>query len=427
MSVTIYEGFEYKELEIPISKVMTESGELDIFPHVQEKKYFGIKFRKGKLVLTAGAFVGQIPLNDQVIINVKPRVSFGSLISIVGSSLTNINLLDFYNRDYLREQQRPSNIFVFLLKSLSLEMQWILKEGLYRQYNEYSEATSMPKGRPQFAECISKRWSKGEYHRLDVRYFQLTADTPFNRLIKYTLWYALRHLNAISSDEGDLIRNLSNYYQMMESVSLDSGQRFLLEVERAIYQQEFPYLRKYYLRIMNLCLSIINNTGINLQIYGDDYQAASYILDMADVFEKYVFNLSKKAAAIANPQLLVLDGNLEGKKSLFEDSDRFDAKPDVIFVDGSRNVLIMDAKYKNKTSEDDRYQLITHTLSYGANTAIHVLPGSASANGLEYVGRIGSSHHIDVYKFLIDMESDDIVSAENDFVSCISSKLQELC
>lgn len=423
MPASIYTGREYQQLEIPIREVIGESGEVEVFPEVQAHGYFDIKFRRNKLVLTAGSFIGQIPLNDRVIIDVQPKVPFGNLVSLVGRSETHLQLLDFYSRAYRGLKEPPKNIFEFLCRCLVVELRWIIREGLYRQYVRRDEPTSMPRGRPLLAESISRRWSKGEFHKVDVSYFQFSADIPENRLIKYTLWYCLNHLRRLGVDNADLVRELSEFYRIFSSVSLDRSRRFFDPVVRNLSSKKIPFIRQYYEPIEKLCLAIIERVGADLVAKGQDYETSSFIVDLADVFEGYIFSLSKQIIKGLDSTHSVLDGNLDGKRHLFSDSEVYEAKPDVVVTRGKETLLIMDAKYKTRIGEGDRYQLISHALSYGAPVAMHVMPGSSDKKGLEYIGTVGTSSPIKVYKYAIDIESEPLDAAEEHYATALGEVL----
>lgn len=423
MVTVTYTGIEHQELEIPISQVVNASGDFELYPEVQARKYFEIRFRRNQLVLTAGSFIGQIPINDRVIIDVKPKVPFGNLVAIVGSSGHQLQLLDFYRRTYAEHGKLPENIFSFLCNCLSVELRWITREGQFREYLRIDQTTSFPKGKPLFERSLTNHWCKGNYHRVEVSVFQFTTDTAYNRLIKYTLWYCLRHLVRLGSYDELLLRELSAYYKMFELVSLDRSRRFEDVAREALIAKKIPHIRSYYEGIMRTCLSVIANVGIDLVKKGGEYEASSFVVNLANVFESYIFNMCKKAMDNYDTSITVLDGNGDGMKPLFEDTLSYDAKPDVILSRGSKSLLILDAKYKKKTNESDRYQLISHAVSYGVSTAIHVVPGSKTSKGIEYVGTVGTEAPIAIYKYKFDLESEPLDEAEGEFFLEISKIL----
>ena len=423
MAATVYKAIERGDIAIPLQNIIDENGEVTVLPEVTAHGYFDIRFRKNQLHLTAGHYIGQIPLNESVIIDVRPKVPIRNLVNLVGKSGRDITLLDFYMRTYAGLENPPENIFEFLCRCLSIELRWIVKQGVYREYVRFEESATMPRGRLLFGSTIGKRWSKGEVYKLDVSYFQFTPDTHHNRLIKYTLWYCLHHMQALGGFNNNLLRELSLYHAMFAPVTLDRSRSFVEPILLKLAKEKLPVIRHYYEKIERVCLAIIENVGMDLMAQGRDYETASFIMNLADVFEGYVFYIAKRAALEYDRSVRVLDGNAEGKRYLFRDSKRFEAKPDVTFERGTVVLLVLDSKYKNKLGESDRYQIISHALAYNANVAIHVLPGTALSAGLEYVGTVGNKAPIKLYAYRLDIESITLDQAEKAFCTSIAEIL----
>lgn len=422
---TVYKAIERGDIAIPLQNILDENGEITVLSEVQAHGYFDIRFRKNQLHLTAGNYIGQIPLNDSVIIDVRPKVPIKNLVNLIGKSGHDVKLFDFYTRTYAGLERPPKNIFEFLCRCLSLELRWIVKEGVYREYVQFEQSTSMLKGRLLFERTIRNRWSKGQTHLLEVSFFQLTLDTPLNRLIKYTLWYCLRHMQAVGGFDNRLLRELSLFYGMFTTVTLDKSRTFVEPVLLILAEERLPIIRHYYQNIEKVCLAIIENVGMDMMRQGRDYEAASFIINMADVFEGYVLYIAKRAALEYGHSIRVLDGNAEGKRYLFRDSKRFEAKPDITFEHGTSVLLVLDSKYKNKLVESDRYQIIAHALAYNANIAIHVLPGTALSAGLEYIGTVGNRAPIKLYSYRLDIESETLDRAEEAFCKLIAGILAD--
>src|SRR5580692_9882911 len=59
--------------------LLLRDGCLEVYPEVIGKEYFTIRQQPGALRLQAGGFIGLIPLNDRLSIEVKPRVPIDNL------------------------------------------------------------------------------------------------------------------------------------------------------------------------------------------------------------------------------------------------------------------------------------------------------------------------------------------------------------
>ena len=104
-------------------------------------------------------------------------------------------------------------------------------------------------------------------------------------------------------------------------------------------------------------------------------------------------------------------------------SRRFKSSRPVIRHDGNFK-LIMDAKYKKKSSESDRYQIIAHALSYGVNKAVLVMPASDGiAPGLFRIGALGSDFEVELFEYYINLESPDLENEEAAYVQV----MKDLC
>ena len=70
----VYRVREYDPVDVPLSDLLNAKGRLRLNPDVESKGYFTVQLTKGAVRLQARGYVGLIPLNDRVVIDVKPRV-----------------------------------------------------------------------------------------------------------------------------------------------------------------------------------------------------------------------------------------------------------------------------------------------------------------------------------------------------------------
>ena len=233
-------------------------------------------------------------------------------------------------------------------------------------------------------------------------------------MIKFTLWYCLNHLLNIGSKNVELIRNLSYFYNFFEAIPLDKNRLFLDQVISDIHEQKIPTLRLYYENICKVCRCIIEDIGIMLTDPGEDVKTLSFIINMETVFEKYLLYLIREQRHLIGPDAKILDGNKEGKRYLFKDSRKYEAKPDIIVMKEGQFKTILDAKYKMKTSEVDRYQIISHALSYGVKKAVLILPLSENSRpGIQRIGEVGRDNGIELFEYYIELESENLETQEN--------------
>ncbi len=93
-----------------MSEVLSTTGALDILPDVKSKSYFEIDYRAGQLLLVAGKYVGLIPINSRVVIDVRPKVALKGLLRILNLAEEEIGSLEFFNRSYKEIPEQDDNV-----------------------------------------------------------------------------------------------------------------------------------------------------------------------------------------------------------------------------------------------------------------------------------------------------------------------------
>jgi 5-methylcytosine-specific restriction enzyme subunit McrC len=105
----------------------------------------------------------------------------------------------------------------------------------------------------------------------------------------------------------------------------------------------------------------------------------AFLLDMAPVFERYVFQeLAKRMATVGLTALSKPAQKLDSQML-------YTTEPDILVRNREGECLILDTKYKvldRAPGEDDLYQMITYCVSRGAKHGILVYPGFAESKDL---------------------------------------------
>lgn len=420
-------GEERKEIDIPISEIVQDGGALNILPNV--KNYFSIDYKpkNDKLTLVAGGFIGLIPINNNLAIEIRPKFSISNLARIVEVAEDKFKALGFFSKTYHETNEFNSVMFEFFAECFENELKVLFEEGILKSYVNTSEYTQSIKGRLNISESIRSLWSHGHFNKGAISYFNFTSDNHFNRLIKYTLNYCIRELSFLSSRKAALSSSLIEFYSMFDNVPLDSDSKSLDYVADAIRLNKISELRSYYTNICEICRLILSKTGVVFDESGADIRLSSFTLDMAATFERYLLNSIRNNRDIFPENTSIIDGNNEGKKRLYNQpsESKSDAKPDIIIKTGESFRIIVDAKYKIKSKEDDRYQVIAHSLSYGAKIAVLILPkekGLVSQPMLK-LGSIGQEYKLDVYEYYFDLSAENLAEEERLLSQRISTLL----
>ncbi len=412
----IKQAEERKEIDIPISEIVQDGGKLNIFPTV--KNYFSIDYKpkNNKLSLVAGGFIGLVPVNSELAIEIRPKFSISNLTRIVAIAEDNFNTLSFFSKQYRETDDTNPVVFEFMAECLANELQTLHEEGVLKEYLIQTENTHKIRGRINVNQSIKFCWSHGHFNRASISYYDFTPDNVFNRLIKYTIKFCIEELNQMSSTKTELKNSLIEYYGHFDAILLDEQLTCFDDVFSNIEADNISALRYYYVNICEVCRLIVTKKGISFDEEGNDLELNSFTLDMAITFEKYILNSLRQNRKKFPEDTSILDGNTEGRKKFYNQPSfgTGDAKPDIILKESGKVIIIADAKYKTKSKDTDRYQVISHALSYDSKIAVLVLPKDEGYIGenLRKIGRVGTDYSIDVYEYYFNLSSDNLESEE---------------
>lgn len=416
---------ERSVVDIDIEHILGAGGAINIYSQVTN--YFSIDFKpKTKsFSFVAGGYIGLIPVNEKIAIDIRPKFKISNLTRLVSIAEDNFKTLDFFNRSYQDIEGQDPTVFKFLLQCLVRELKVLEVEGLLKEYLPRRFNGTRIAGRIDYPRTVRKFWSKGAFHKASSSYFEMTINNPYNQLIKFTIDYSLRYFNRMGIDDLSLKRQLIHALSLFESVSLiEDSRRLNQDVSDLIAAEKVTMLRHYYLNVCKLCRIITTQKGLSFNTYDKGTDLSSFILDMESIFERYLLNVLRNNKPLLDQSVSILDGNAEGKKKFFNQPSKAtgDAKPDFILNVGGETKVIADAKYKIKVKDIDRYQVISHALSYGAKYAVLVSPviDHSSTAKLSKIGTIGPTDAITLYEYKFDLNAIDLESEENSFAIALA-------
>lgn len=409
MTPSVYRAREREATSIPIQDVLRD-GEIDILPQVQGHDYFDIRFQGDRLRVTAGKYVGLIPLNQRVYIEVEPKMPVKNLMSIlsaVGGELVELSVLEREYRTAPGTAAAPmleavANAFVIALRRVEVT-------GIPKTYEPTTEAGPILKGQIRFNNSVQRFWSRGARHQAVCTYFDLTSDLIENRLLRYAIHLLLAQHRAT----GALARGasaLAHFEELLTRAGVTLERVDLRRLAPDAATRESPD----YIRAFRLARLIVSGEGIELPASGSDVALPSFLVNMESVFERYVRHTSLRCF----PDLEVLDGNRTGAKPLFDDRRTPPANPDVVVRrPGGEYLLVLEAKYKVSENRDDINQVIAYALSYRIPQIVIVLPAEAPADkGLDTIGEM---HGIRVLRYRLNLSATDLQGEERDFAAAL--------
>jgi 5-methylcytosine-specific restriction enzyme subunit McrC len=422
---TVYRVKEYELAQVPLRDLLGPSGELRLNPDVESKDYFTIQASKGRLCLRARGHVGLIPLNERVSIEVEPRTPAGNLLHLLSVARRPADALA-EERGYEKDRQWSGSLLGVYARALISRLEEIASQGLLREYERRTEVTSFPRGRILTTPTVRQLHSRGLTHKVVAARFEHSSDNAANRCLKYALWFLgglLREEASLGLQKRRLLDRAAPLYEVLGEVKLDHSLGFLRD-SLVLGTAKLPSLRSYYRPAIDLATAIVQLHGVQLESRAGAVRLPSMVLDMSDLFERYLRNTLAAQARGRGWRHRVLDGNAEGKTLLFDEKPSPPATPDIVVRDLDKEgfpllIEVKSAPVKSFHSERSAIeQALTYGLSYRCNQVVlaHPRQSSESFQGLRLQGRIGD---LSLYQYVFDLAADPIEQEEERFAAAM--------
>lgn len=159
-----YVAFEQTPIDVEIADLVDARGRLDVYPAVESKDYFVIALSGRRLRLRARGYVGLIPLNDRVVIDVRPRVRIENFTRVLRVARYAPIALEHAPRRYALEQEWDESLLDVYSEALTDRVEAIRLRGLLREYERHQEVSSYPKGRILVRETATRLAPRGLSH-----------------------------------------------------------------------------------------------------------------------------------------------------------------------------------------------------------------------------------------------------------------------
>lgn len=436
--VVVVECAEYDHIDIDASLWLSEGHRTKFNSEIDGRDILRANFKKGVLHLQATSYVGVIPLNDRVVVRVRPRVPIANLTRMVIETGHNVLPLSTF-REYSGRGTADDWAMDIYADALLDYVDELLDAGQLRAYQRREGEGHFPHGRIDITRTVQRFASGGVANKAAYSWFERTVDTPANRCLKAAMEVIHDHLASARSrprkgDRAKLAR-LAGQFHAFEEVSEDLDCRFLVD-RQVLSLAPLPDPRSYYRPALDLSLLILQGVGIALELGGSDVQLSSLLIDTNKLFENFVRVSLAKHASKNDWPVEVVDGNTEnGRVDLYDVPDPLPApfgvplkavatrdpgkaQPDVVLKapDGSIPLI---AEVKNTVhgvsdkldtlpDRGEVEQAITYALRYDLPFTLVIHPWIRGTKGLVYIGRVRS---IDVYDYRLDLSSSDGLDA----------------
>jgi 5-methylcytosine-specific restriction enzyme subunit McrC len=432
--VTVVECAEYQTIDVDPNLWLGDAHQTIFNSEIDGQDVLRANFKNGVLRLQATSYVGVIPINEHVVVRVRPRVPIANLTRMVVDTGQSVLALSAF-RDYSGRGTADDWAMDIYTNALLDYVDELLDLGFLRAYERREDEGHVPHGRLDFNRTLQRFAARGIPNKAAYSWHERTIDTPANRCVKAALEVVHAHLSKTRAkprkgDRAKLAR-LAGHLRAFEEVSEDLDYRFL-DDPQVLGFLPLPDPRAYYRQMLDLSVLILSGVGIAIDLGGDDVQLASLLIDTNKLFENFVRVSLSKHAAKHGLALEVLDGNAEGRVPLYDvpaelpapfgsplpalaSSDPGMAQPDIVFraLDG-RFTLVAEVKntvhgmsadaFEVLPERPEVHQAVTYALRYGLTLALLIHPWTKGQRGLVYIGRVRS---VDVYDFRLDLSSDE--------------------
>lgn len=394
-------------LDVPLRDLLT-NGELDL-ESATAGRYFTFQLKKQQLRLQAGGFIGFIPINDRVAVDVAPRCPIVNLGRVLRLSGFAPQVIEDNSRGYSLDATELPNLRDLYAESLLGEIRLIEAYGRLRGYERRVERTSSPRGRLVLSAVETQLAAAGGSTSVRASWFERTADVPANRCLKMAVWLLARayaQSKDLTGRQRRLAARLNGVYPLFDDATLDRRLGFLSDPFVAGVQP-LPTTRSYYRNAIDIARLIARGSALALDREGAEVRMPSVVVQMDNVFERYVRNVLRGGIA-SHASVSVLDGNREGAKLLFDAQPSERATPDIVVTNDGQTALVLDVKYRPTAKGPERSdlnQVITYGASFRAPIVVVVQPRAAGSewNRLRHVGDIDDLH---VYQYVFDLDAD---------------------
>jgi 5-methylcytosine-specific restriction enzyme subunit McrC len=273
-----------------------------------------------------------------------------------------------------------------LAESLAQLAERALGRGVLQGYLNVDESLRTVKGRIRISDQISRR--PGMLVPLEVSYDEFTEDIAENRILRA----ALERMGQVPKVRPEVLSRLRQLKGKLDAVTrLTAGAPLPPWTPSRMNVRYQPVLRLAGLILRNASAE----AGEGKQ------QTASFVVDMAQVFEDFVATALREAMA-AYPGEMRLKYNALLSEAV-DDSDRLSVSPGAVHLLGGRPVVAYDAKYKaaadlGASLSADHYQMLAYCTALRVPTAWLVYAGPGEVK----LRRILNTD-IDIVEFPLDL------------------------
>ena len=324
---------EYQEctVDFPLDKeqlAALTSAHIGVTPSPDEGKTWDLR---------PSSYIGTVCIGGLSVV-VRPKIPVDRVMFLITYALD-----PRHWRQYPFDLTPDTDVLESIIPAFTHHIREAVRRGLLQGYRREEEALHTVRGRIRFDEQIKRRF--GVPLPIEVAFDEFTEDIEENRLLKTAL-HRLAHLPVRSTRaRGDV----SALRPVFDAVGLGAYSRGVPEVH-------YTPLNNHYRSAVELARLIIDNSS--LELFHGKVTGASFMLDMNQVFEKFLYVALGESLELSESQWKTQ------KHLTLDEAKSINLYPDLFWHISNRALFVGDAKYKRITSTDfpnaDIYQMLAY-------------------------------------------------------------------
>lgn len=325
---------------------------------------------RGGYTANTGPYVGIIPCKDDTFLPIKPKTEIADLTYFLRESGRMAHELNSPFDDDVPYQtivDELTGMHELFIRQLLNQLDKVKRNGLLKERLSERIVSQRVEGRVD-VRGYARNVCRGRAREIPQERSTQNVNNLPNQFLKFVLRKLVdAHFVEIEKEE---IAHRLDYFRPVKS--LDRSVDFLKmkdAIRRLVEERDLPPSRSYYFAPLQLALLIIDQADITLnEEVEDEFQ--SFMFKTNGAFEDYIRNFVGEH--LNNRGYNVFNGENKSHSKDLYDSRSHEVKvlkPDIIISKGTRDVGVIDVKYKEKLSNDDHYQLWTYKQQYGVDHA----------------------------------------------------------
>jgi len=307
----------------------------------------------GQWQLTAQGWVGQIPLDEEVVLALAPKVEVKNLFRMLEYAY---QLRSFRFLDGLIGSQSLADVYDRLASILARRILDRARKGFYRAYLARTDRLPYVRGRIDVPAIVRRP----DAIDLTCYYHDCTADVEENRILAWTLFVIAR---------TDLCRDSTLTHVRRAFHALQGLVTLRPYTARACVGRTYNRLNDDYRSLHTLCRFFLDQSGPTHS--AGDRSMIPFMVDMARLYERFVAEWLKVHLPPSVELSAQENHTIDAGRSLHFTIDLVLRDPTT-----GRSLCVLDTKYKDEPtpSADDIAQVVAYADAKECRDALLIYP-----------------------------------------------------